>query len=110
MQNYLSIYKHFNGIYYQQNALYLCYICHLMYTIYQPHSLNALHLPPQLELLVKFAAYVPELTMCSIDAVYFYGANLVFKQSATKLASVTRIFSHIKVRVRLLGDLLPGNF
>jgi len=50
---------------------------------------------------VKFAAYVPELSMCSIEAVYFYGANLVFKQSAGKLASATRIFSHIKVQYLL---------
>ena len=51
----------------------------------------------QLELLVKFAAYVPELVMSQIDAVYFYNASVAFKQYSTKLATAIRIFSHIKV-------------
>ena len=51
----------------------------------------------QLELLVKFAAYVPELVMCQIEAVYIYNANMAFRQYAFKLSSAVRIFSHIKV-------------
>ena len=51
----------------------------------------------QLELMVKFAAYVPECVASSIEAVYFFNPNLAFKQSAAKLASTMRIFSHIKV-------------
>ena len=66
-----------------------------------PPSLPPLPPPPQLELLVKFAAYVPELAMSQIEAVYFYSANLAFKQYATKLANSIRIFSHIKVCLSL---------
>ena len=51
----------------------------------------------QLELLVKFAAYIPELVMSQIEAVYIYNANLAFRNYAHKLSSAIRIFSHIKV-------------
>ena len=54
----------------------------------------------QLELLVKFAAYVPELVMCQIEAVYIYNANMAFRHYAYKLSSAVRIFSHIKVYMR----------
>ena len=49
--------------------------------------------------MVKFAAYVPELAASSIETIYFYNANMAFKQCAGKLASTIRIFSHIKVHV-----------
>lgn len=58
---------------------------------------NYIHV--QLELLVKFAAYVPELVMSQIEAVYLYNANLAFRQYAYKLSAAIRIFSHIKVHV-----------
>ena len=51
----------------------------------------------QLELLVKFAAYVPELYMCNIDVLYFYNANLAFKQLAVRFENMSKVFSHIKV-------------
>ena len=57
-----------------------------------------LYILPQLELLVKFAAYVPELVASSIETVYFYNPNMAFRQCALKQASTIRIFSHIKVR------------
>ena len=51
----------------------------------------------QLELLIKFAAYVPELLMNQIEAVYLYNVNLAFRTYAQKLSSSIRIFAHIKV-------------
>ena len=63
----------------------------------------------QLELLVKFAAYVPELFMCQIEAVYIYNVNMAFRQYAFKLSSAVRIFSHIKVSGMCLGPT-PGLF
>lgn len=57
------------------------------------HSFNL-----QLELLIKFAAYIPEIMMNQIEAIYFYNPNVAFKVYATKLSSSIRIFSHIKVR------------
>lgn len=53
----------------------------------------------QLELLVKFAAYIPELVMNQIETLYIYNANLAFRQYAYKLSSAIRIFSHIKVYI-----------
>ncbi len=52
----------------------------------------------QLELLIKFAAYVPELLMNQIETVYLYNMNMAFRNYATKLSSSIRIFAHIKVR------------
>lgn len=46
---------------------------------------------------MKFAAYVPELVMSQIEAVYLYNANLAFRHYANKLSAAIRIFSHIKV-------------
>lgn len=51
---------------------------------------------PDLELLVKFAAYVPELVPSHIEVLYFYNCSSAFRQYAAKLASAIRIFSHIK--------------
>ena len=51
----------------------------------------------QLELLVKFAAYVPELIMSQIEVLYFYNTNFAFKQSANKFENMSKVFSHIKV-------------
>ena len=62
----------------------------------------------QLELLVKFAAYVPELVMSEIEQLYFFNTNLAFRQYASKLATAIRIFSHIKVHhnfVSTSGDV-----
>ena len=46
---------------------------------------------------MKFAAYVPELHMSRIDCLYFYNANMAFKQSANKFENMSKVFSHIKV-------------
>ena len=62
-----------------------------------PRPLPSVHRLLQLELLVKFAAYVPELVMSQIGSVYFYSVNTAFKLYANKLATAIRIFSHIKV-------------
>ena len=51
---------------------------------------------------MKFAAYVPELVMSQIEAVYIYNANLTFRNYAYKLSSAIRIFSHIKVQILTL--------
>ena len=48
---------------------------------------------------MKFAAYIPELVMCQIEAIYIYNTNLSFRTYAYKLSTAVRIFSHIKVRV-----------
>jgi neurofibromin 1 len=57
---------------------------------------------PDLELLIKFAAYIPELLMNQIDAVYFYNPNMSFKDYATNLSSSFGIFSHIKGSKKLV--------
>jgi neurofibromin 1 len=57
---------------------------------------------PDLELLVKFAAYIPELVMSRIEAVYVYNTNLAFRNYAHKLSSAIRIFSHIKGAKRVM--------
>lgn len=57
-----------------------------------------LYLLFQLELLVKFAAYVPEMHMSQIEVLYFYNTNLAFKQSANKFENMSKVFSHIKVK------------
>ena len=59
----------------------------------------------QLELMVKFAAYVPELVASSIETVYFYNPNMAFKQCAGRLTSAIRIFSHIKVTNGIINTL-----
>ncbi len=59
-------------------------------------------------MLVKFAAYVPELHMSRIDFLYFYNANMAFKQSANKFENMSKVFSHIKVRGGTLSVLLGG--
>ena len=58
-----------------------------------------------MELLIKFAAYVPELLMSQIEVIYLYNMNMAFKNYATKLSSSIRIFAHIKVLnlVEVLG-------
>lgn len=60
------------------------------------------HNEPDLELLIKFAAYVPELITNQIYAVYFYNMNMAFKTYAMKLSSAVRIFSHIKGAKKLI--------
>ena len=52
----------------------------------------------QLELLIKFAAYIPELLMNQIESVYLYNMNIAFRNYAAKLSTSIRIFAHIKVR------------
>lgn len=61
----------------------------------------------QLELMVKFAAYVPELVASSIETVYFYNPNMAFKQCAHRLSSTIRIFSHIKVIITQQFKAMP---
>lgn len=60
----------------------------------------------QLELLIKFAAYIPEIVMNQIEAIYYYNPNVAFKAYATKLSSSIRIFSHIKVRKIVILDTI----
>jgi hypothetical protein len=60
-----------------------------------------------LELLVKFAAYVPEMHMCQIEALYFFNTNIAFKQTAYKFENMSKVFSHIKVGVVVYGWPLP---
>jgi len=37
--------------------------------------------------------------MSRIDFLYFYNANMAFKQSANKFENMSKVFSHIKVCV-----------
>lgn len=61
-----------------------------------------------MELLVKFAAYVPEMYMSQIEVLYFYNTNWAFKQSAAKFEHMSKVFSHIKVRTQHVRVLVGG--
>ncbi len=74
-----------------------------VHNIYRSGNQYFSFLVTQLELMVKFAAYVPELYMCQIDTLYFYNTNLAFKQCANKFANMSKVFSHIKVYRSVVG-------
>ena len=52
-------------------------------------------LPLQLDTMVQFAVFVPELAMSQLDVIYLFNCNMRFRTFASKLPY--RIFSHIKV-------------
>ena len=54
-----------------------------------------LPLPLQLDTMVQFAVFVPELAMSQLEVVYLFNCNAHFRSFANKLPY--RIFSHIKV-------------